>query len=194
MTDAMLVVALRGGERLLVVMVAALCIWLGYRLFQAMPTVHRSDGRLELPGAKLILSKVGPGVFFAVFGAGVLTQSVLTQVRISGGDGGDPAISYVAPAAADPQSLRYAEADIGILNCLAAVPPRGLGDGHVEPGEIEAALHRARVALMARVWQPAWGAAAMAALTRGEVPADGPVAGLYRARHPACPPIAGAGP
>ena len=69
-----LAIFLRGGERLCIVMVAALCIWLGYKLFQSLPAQHGSGGTLTLPSAKLVMSKVGPGVFFALFGGLVLWE------------------------------------------------------------------------------------------------------------------------
>ena len=40
----------RGSERVLVVLAASLCIWLGYRLFQSLPTVlHGSGSRAHWP-------------------------------------------------------------------------------------------------------------------------------------------------
>lgn len=177
----------RGGERLGIVAVAALCIWLGYRLFQSLPTQHSSTGTLTLPSAKLVMSKIGPGVFFALFGALVLWQSVRTQmnagpIAVTASAAEARQITYAA-SSGDPQALRHVQDDISVLNCLAGFAPDQLG-----PGEADRALHKARVALLAAVWQPGWGDAAFTALDRGEIPASGPIADIYQARHQACPP------
>jgi hypothetical protein len=186
-----LAIVFRGGERLGIVAIAALCIWLGYKLFQSLPAQHNASGTLTLPSAKLVMSKVGPGVFFALFGGLVLWQAVRTQLNAG------PATATASLAegrqitlgasSGDPQALRYVQNDISVLNCLAGVAPDALG-----PGEAERALHKARVALLSSVWQPGWGEAEFAALERGEIPASGPIADIYRARHHACPPAAGA--
>ncbi|HUI97748.1 MAG TPA: hypothetical protein VLX44_18475 [Xanthobacteraceae bacterium] len=196
MDAQLLATAFRGGERLGIVAVAALCIWLGYRLFQSLPAEHSAGGTLTLPSAKLVMSKVGPGVFFALFGALVLWQSVKTQMTA-----GPVAATATATQTAslaegrqitfgasggDPEASSHVQEDIAVLNCLAGFAPDGLG-----PGAAERALHKARVALLAAVWQPGWGDTAFAALERGEIPASGPVADLYRAQNHACPPAGG---
>ncbi|HEY1638991.1 MAG TPA: hypothetical protein VGF62_10735 [Rhizomicrobium sp.] len=177
----------RGGERLGIVAVAALCIWLGYKLFQSLPAQHSSAGTLTLPSAKLVMSKIGPGVFFALFGGLVLWQAVRTQmstgpIAATAGVAEARQITYAA-SGGDAQALRHVQDDISVLNCLAGFVPDALG-----PGEADRVLHKARVALLAPVWQPGWGDAAFTALERGEIPAAGPIADVYRARHHACPP------
>jgi hypothetical protein len=185
-----LAIFFRGGERLCIVMVAALCIWLGYKLFQSLPAQHGSGGTLTLPSTKLVMSKVGPGVFFALFGGLVLWESVQTQLKagpVTTTAGlADARQITLAAASADPQALIYAKNDISVLNCLAGFAPGELG-----PGEAERVLHKARVSLLAPVWQPDWGEAAFAALERGQIPASGPIADIYRARNHACPPAGG---
>ena len=59
-------------ERILVVLVGGLSIYLGYRLFFHLPMEKRSGGELTFPGMKVVLTRVGPGVFFAAFGSVVL--------------------------------------------------------------------------------------------------------------------------
>jgi hypothetical protein len=187
--------AFRGGERLLIVAVAALCIWLGYKLFQSLPTEHGSGGTLKLPNAKLVLSKVGPGVFFALFGTVVLGQSVWTQASAPANVPGAEKAGQLGQltygvssgaASADPQALRHVQDDIQVLNCLARVAPEELG-----PGAVERALHNARVLLLATAWQPAWGDTAFASLKRGEIPASGPITEIYNARASFCPAAGG---
>lgn len=196
MDTALLLAAIRGAERLLIVAAASLCVWLGYRLFQSLPTRNTSDGGIELASLKVTLSKVGPGAFFAAFGAVVLWQAVQSAATIplavppAAGVTASPA-SPAPPAATalaiyalgDPQSALHARADIAVLNCLAAAAPAALG-----ALEREAAVHRIRLALLAAAWQPGWGdQAAFDRLAQGQIPTQGPIAEAYAARHPNCP-------
>jgi hypothetical protein len=58
-------------------------IYFGYRLFLSLPGKRGRDGgsgEFSLGAAnKVKLSKVGPGVFFAVFGAGLIAYSLPSQ-------------------------------------------------------------------------------------------------------------------
>ncbi len=74
--------SLRGIERVLVVGIAGLSIYLGYLLFRHMPERSDSEGKLILPGGiSIFLSRVGPGVFFALFGALVVALSLRSPVQ-----------------------------------------------------------------------------------------------------------------
>lgn len=58
-----------------------LCV-LGYRLFQQVPI---SDGTAEVSltnHLKFNLSKVGPGVFFALFGTAIVIQAIISPPRL----------------------------------------------------------------------------------------------------------------
>lgn len=74
---------LRMVERLLVVGFAGLSIILGYRLFFHLPLDKTHEGSIELPGIKVVLSKVGPGIFFSVFGSLVLLQSLHEKIEVT---------------------------------------------------------------------------------------------------------------
>ena len=74
----------RGLERLFAVIVAALCIYLGYLLFTKLPEKSDSSGKVILPGGiSIYLSRVGPGVFFALFGSIIIIYSIITQLEIN---------------------------------------------------------------------------------------------------------------
>jgi hypothetical protein len=77
------VVALaRATERILLVLVGALAVYLGYSLFRHIPSVNKSEGKLALPGGvSIFLTRIGPGVFFAFFGIAVIGYSVAQPVR-----------------------------------------------------------------------------------------------------------------
>ena len=77
MDPLILTIVTRAIERLLVVLAGGLAIYLGYRLFIAMPNAERGSGKVNLPGGvSIFLSRVGPGVFFSLFGAVVIGLSL----------------------------------------------------------------------------------------------------------------------
>src|SRR2546421_1153464 len=77
MDSELIAVAARHFERLLIVLGGGLSIYLGYRMFLAIPraatAAETGEGKLELPGGvSIYVTRVGPGVFFALFGAVIL--------------------------------------------------------------------------------------------------------------------------
>lgn len=77
MDPLILTIVMRAIERLLVVIGGGIAIYLGYRLFLAMPSAERGSGKVNLPGGiSIYLSRVGPGVFFSLFGAIVIGLSL----------------------------------------------------------------------------------------------------------------------
>jgi hypothetical protein len=68
---------LRVIERVLAVVIGGLSIFLGYRLFIKLPEHKDSSGKVILPGdISIFFSRVGPGVFFSLFGAAVVVVSL----------------------------------------------------------------------------------------------------------------------
>lgn len=79
-----LAVGLRQSERLLIVLGGILAVVLGYRLFMNLPMLERGAGKIQLPGGiSIFLTRIGPGVFFALFGTGVLAYSLHQGVRVA---------------------------------------------------------------------------------------------------------------
>jgi hypothetical protein len=71
-------------ERILAVAIGGMAIYLGYRLFVKVPESRDSQGRLVLPwNITIILSRVGPGVFFALFGALVVAYALHASVSFT---------------------------------------------------------------------------------------------------------------
>ncbi len=69
----------RALERILAVAIGGLAIYFGYRLFLAVPD-QQGEGRAELTLAKdkrLLITRIGPGTFFALFGTAVVVSSYL---------------------------------------------------------------------------------------------------------------------
>jgi hypothetical protein len=79
----LLAIGLRELERLLIVAGGIVAVVLGYRLFINLPMLEqRGTGKIQLPGGvSIYLSRIGPGVFFALFGTGVLAYSLQMAVQ-----------------------------------------------------------------------------------------------------------------
>ncbi len=72
--------------RMLIVLGGILCIYFGYRLFYVIKT-KQGDFKIKTgQNYELSLSDVAPGVFFALFGAGVLVFSLSNGITIKPGD------------------------------------------------------------------------------------------------------------
>lgn len=74
-TINLLLALCRGVERLLIIGGGLACITLGYRLF-LKAIVDAGELVAEGAGYKLQMQRIGPGVFFALFGAFVLSYSL----------------------------------------------------------------------------------------------------------------------
>lgn len=70
----------RGAERLFVVLSGALSIWMGWNLFKSN-IVQKGDGAVTVGNWKVELKQVGPGIFFAAFGAIILYGSWATPLK-----------------------------------------------------------------------------------------------------------------
>jgi len=176
--DALLL--MRMTERLLGLLAGALCVVLGYRLFINLPEKTDASGKVVLPGGISIwLSRVGPGVFFALFGAAIVGYSFASTVKVtteqaspsvktsSGTIGQMPAISRQEIAAMSDRSggpsrgevreqqltvLRGAMADLNatiVRLARDAVPP--------ERDRLIGGLQTTKMLLLKGWWDPAWG-------------------------------------
>jgi len=74
---------LRMIERILATLLGGFFSWLGYRLFLDVTPKQNSSGEFKLPtGIVVQLTRVGPGVFFALFGAAIVCYSFYSRVTI----------------------------------------------------------------------------------------------------------------
>ena len=169
-------------QRILSILIGGMLIYFGYRLFLSLPGKRGRDGgsgEFSLGGAnKVKLSKVGPGVFFAVFGAGLIAYSFAKPMKVNipgaapsaqtspAAQGAPNAASGVvaasgfsyAGAVSVPQTnedrarmRNETQQDIIILN-------RALdGANASERPQVERAVVRAKVALMEPLWAEDWG-------------------------------------
>jgi hypothetical protein len=161
-------------ERILAVVFGGMAIYLGYRLFVRIPESRDSQGKITLPwNITVILSRVGPGVFFALFGTGVIALSLYKGVQIGPGTAfvGAPVVANkvtgfigAAPRAPEAEPAARADArallrrDIGLLNNITNSLRPDLPDYERTP--IELAIPRIKLALMKPVWgetEAGWG-------------------------------------
>lgn len=201
-------VLMRPLERLLAVGIGGISIYLGYRLFLALPEHSDSQGRIVLPGGVDVrLSRIGPGAFLALFGALVvgfaLWRGVAVELPAGGAtrDGsvevaGTQALPAVPPpplavvysgAGVAPQARRPDDTatlarlrnDLADLNALTPQALAALPESLRTNTEL--VLPRAKLALLAQAWAPDWGDAAAfeAWVLAGAIGA--PPAGLERA-------------
>jgi hypothetical protein len=167
-----LVIVMRMVERILGVVIGGLLIYFGYRLFLDVRGKRGSpggSGDFSLAGTKLKMSKVGPGVFFALFGAGLIVFSLTRSVSLTTTGsapppaGKDSVAGTVAtvkfmgatspPQNEEERAQRRTEMkeQIAILNRLIerASPADQL--------PLAAAVANAKLALMERLWTDDWG-------------------------------------
>jgi len=185
MDPDLVAIAARHVERLLIVLAGGLSIVLGYRMFLAIPKAQNDgEGKVQLPGGiSIYVSRVGPGVFFALFGAIILSLGVHDGLRLERREQLAAAPSQAAAAGASTASAvtewRYSSAVgpggagehgeverntvlgiVGQLTRVAAVLDGPVGRELSAPqrNDFPAALSEARQRLLASVWdERAWG-------------------------------------
>jgi hypothetical protein len=158
---------LRSLERILAVGIGGLSIVLGYRLFLALPEQRDSSGTVKLPwNISIVLSRVGPGAFFALFGAAVVAFGLHSAVSVTserivtptGTESETMSMSGIGLGAAstgetsEVRRLRL-EAQIGFLNTLPIRDDLSERDQRVALEQVD----DVKLALMAAAWRPYWG-------------------------------------
>jgi hypothetical protein len=172
---------LRALERIVGVLIGGFAIYLGYQLFVQLPTQMNSEGKFVLPGnISIYLSRVGPGVFFALFGTLVVAASFYFQLKIispaSGAQSLSPqdvssgsiAVSYLAATEgiSDRQALESARSrvltDIRTLNQLhnhltVDAKRDTVGIKEDERTDIMVTIPRLKLTMLFTVWDKDWG-------------------------------------
>jgi hypothetical protein len=173
--DLILLAALmRALERLLAIGSGLLSIYLGFRLFLALPEVEPGAGRVKLPGGiSIYLTRVGPGVFFSLFGAVIIALSFYFGITASETRGvesqlaGDQTVttqrSFTGAAAdaagSDPQSRQVERATVErMIRDLNRVPALMRDDLAPRDRDLVQTLDQSKLRLMREVWDAeAWG-------------------------------------
>ncbi len=148
---------LRFIERLAAVLIGGMSIFLGYRLFHDVPEAHDSSGKLEAISASIVLTHVGPGVFFALFGAVAIGLSLFRPLQLTQGTADRPVGSYSYVGSAMPKSQDTRADDrvrlrkeMLLLNSIPATLRQDL-PGH-ERDSVLRGIARAKLGLMKPVW------------------------------------------
>ena len=173
------VLLMRMAERLLGLLAGVLCVVLGYRLFVRLPEKTDSAGKVVLPGGISIwMSRVGPGCFFALFGAAIVAYSFTSAVKVSD----ERMAPQVRPGESQSEAQALRKQEISAMSDRSARSAKsGAGDEglaelrtalanlnatidrlqrDVAPPERErlvAGLQNAKLLLLRGAWSPAWG-------------------------------------
>ncbi|MFH2046786.1 MAG: hypothetical protein ABIK92_16770 [Pseudomonadota bacterium] len=111
-------IIIRSFERILDSVIGGVSIYLGYRLFIKLPEKSDSQGKIILPGnISIFLSRVGPGVFFALFGAAVIALSLNNAIQYS----------------VEPKNLEVAQVSQAKINYQGATE----GSANIDSAELE---------------------------------------------------------
>lgn len=167
----------RAVERVLIILVAALCIYLGFRLLLAMPKNRTGEGKVTLPlGGSIILSRLGPGAFFALFGCVILVLSLRHALTVNAPLEREPqrqTASAASRGSAAATSFTYLQPrDTPLSQEFDWLPPEVLDDlfllnqmpsalrGDIDPklrADLEQLAVRGKLLVLHPHWQNSWG-------------------------------------
>ncbi len=170
----------RAVERLFAILIGGASIYLGYRLFMEMPRMSADgEGKVELPGGiSIYVSRVGPGVFFALFGTALVGLSFVSVLDFQWGGGQKPVQLAAKETSAASVRVSYVSGEIGdtrvslerdtlvrdlrtlrtlelALSKSAAGEPFSLGSSDTTKTLI--AMPRIKRMLLHGVWDDGWG-------------------------------------
>lgn len=199
------IILARISERILTVGIAGLTIYFGYRLFTLLPTQNDNSGKISLPGFKVVLSKVGPGIFFVAFGAIILFKSFSSPIQFNSMTGNDSTSFSGAtgiesipdssnsepPLSASPSTAKQiteVRQTLQILNCMEQITQKPNSGLHAD--DVEESMRKAKIALVESIWDNKnWGKKAVfrkwAQTLTGDIPED--IKQLYSSQMLDCP-------
>lgn len=180
-----LTIVLGAFQRMLGILIGGMLVYFGYRLFLSLPGKRGRDGgsgEFSLGrSSKVKLSKVGPGVFFAIFGAGLIAYSFAKPMKVNiPAPAPNTPNAVAAPNAATapkPNTNTVAAASFSYVGAVSApetdedrarmraetqediiVLNRALDRANAsERLQVERAVVKAKVALMEPLWAEDWG-------------------------------------
>lgn len=153
---------LRFLERIIAVLIGGMTIYLGFRLFLAVPEQRDSAGKVVLPwDTSIVMTRIGPGVFFALFGVIAVSLALLRPLDIrlqepgSSDSAGGHLINYAAaPTLGDPTKRADSRAllrkEIAILNTIPQQLRKNLPEH--EQDAIRRGIARVKLALIKPLW------------------------------------------
>ncbi|HEU0273436.1 MAG TPA: hypothetical protein VFQ83_02790 [Candidatus Udaeobacter sp.] len=165
-----LVIIFRMVERILGVLIGGVLIYCGYRLFLSLASSRgrdRGSGEFSFGGGnKIKLSKVGPGVFFALFGAALIVFSLVKPVSLTISPRSAKATPAPKPGVVAVSEFKFVgavsvpETDEDRRRMRIETQQDIIALNHARdtshPG-LERAVSRAKLALMEPLWADDWG-------------------------------------
>ncbi len=164
-------IMLRAAERILAILIGGLAIWCGFRLFLAIPD-QPADSRVEVSLAKsqrLLISRIGPGTFFALFGTALVLASFYFSINLKT-QAGDR-YSGLGPRATETSSMTaVALPTVASVPALDAAQLRltlaflsdieselSVHGTEEDKGWRERRFQMTKLAILGRGWEPGWG-------------------------------------
>lgn len=164
MSDYMLwVLLVRMAERVLAVTIGGMSIYLGFRLFTLMPELPVGGADLKLPGGvSILVSRIGPGVFFSLFGAVIASLSLYKPVELPVAmPDGSVVVATAAVGSGDGDAARRKAERGQVERTLADLEHvRNQLPSNLTPSDrLQSlmAIGAGRIALIYSVWGPDWG-------------------------------------
>ena len=173
MSEVLVGILLNGIQHIIAILVGLTSVYLGYRLFLEMPRRREGEAKLDLPGGvSILLSRIGPGVFFALFGVGMIIYSIMKPIEIKD-------IAEQVANAEGVTTIKRSRSLTGLgqqngsgaqIQAFAAVERATVisrlnrisqNATEVQQGpellDTTIAVREAKLALMREVWSPEWG-------------------------------------
>jgi len=165
--------SLRAAERLIGMSLGGLTIFLGYKLFMNISQATESSAEADFSGkVRIVLTRIGPGVFFALFGTLIVGTSYLSPVQVADGPSIYDSLSVrpVSPTAVKP-GMSY----VGATGYLteseddyekrASTVRRSIRALHLAMDhsavqdlvQLRPAVQESKLALLRGIWRPEWG-------------------------------------
>lgn len=174
MSEVLAGIIIIGIQHIVTILVGMSSVYLGYRLFLNMPKRREGETKLDLPGGvSILLSRVGPGVFFALFGAAMIVYSITKPLEVRDiaehvvtADGGNsskrgrsltglgPATDAKATDAAAHLTIPRSVI-IGRLNAILAEAEKTKSGSELL--DLQIAVKEAKLALLREAWSSEWG-------------------------------------
>lgn len=173
-------ISFRAIERILAVIIGGICVYLGYRLFLRIPEQKEGEARIKFPGdISIYLARVGPGVFFALFGAFIIVMSFYQGIEYShesSNNGNSKVLGSVDNISSttetdyfrglnpdlshgDVKTIRRARLKLALeieyLNSLGALLKNDLSEQ--QRREFKTRIAATKLSLMHSVWADDWG-------------------------------------
>lgn len=174
MSEVLAGIIIIGIQHIVTILVGMGSIYLGYRLFLQMPKRREGETKLDLPGGiSILLSRVGPGTFFALFGAAMIVYSITKPLEVKDiaenivtADGGnslrrDRSLTGLGAANtsdAAGEARRFTiprNVVIGRLNAIRREAENSKTGSDLL--DLQIAVREAKLSLLREDWQPEWG-------------------------------------